>query len=202
MAWFGPRGDCGCCGTLEDCGCWNGYGDKPVLLLDVDVSGDWVDHTTCFVNEGDDTWVPYCRPVRATYGVNLVGSVSIPLRRICQGGASYLVIDASASYRLLEGSFSQVTWDHGFSCGGILYEFTDQYFIQVNPFANLVSVIVGAAGPVAWPAQFCQKSGSGVWSDQPLILTPPNPIQPGQCGDPVQVSDTVGSYSWEIVPGA
>lgn len=202
MGWFGPRGNCGCCENTLDCGCWNDIGDNPVLMINLDVAENDEDYRTCAVLEGG-VFVSYCRVSSAIYGVGLQGSIAVPLKRVCNGGASILEFDIEETYRPIEGSAELWFRDTGsFTCQPLNYMGDDPYWIEVRKETSTVVMQAFGTSWQVYPATFCQRNHFSWLQSFPDFRTPANPVQPGECGDPVSSIEWLGSYSWEIVPGA
>lgn len=200
MSWFGPR-DCNCNCEVIDCGCWNDIGDKPVLMIELNVTEDAEDYRTCAVLEGG-VFVSYCRVAEATYGVGLQGSIPVPLKRVCNGGDSILEFDIEETYRPIDG-LAEYWWRDtgGFTCSTLRYMDDDPYWIEVRKETNTVVMRAFGASWQVYPATWCQRNHFSWLLGNPQLRTPKNPVQPGECGDPVSSIEWLGSYSWEIVPG-
>lgn len=199
MGWFGPSGNCGCCEAPLNCGCWNDIGDSPVLMIDLDIAESYENYRNCSVG---GTW--YCRVQEAIYGVGLQGSVSVPLKRVCDGSLSRLVFDIEETYRPIEGSSSYWFESGGGSnlCGTLQNLASYPYWIEVRKETSTVVLSAFNIQRQIYPALVCQRDYFSWWLETPDTWTPENPVQPGLCGDQVTSIERLGSFSWEIVPGA
>ena len=198
MGWFGPSGNCGCCAATLDCGCWDEVGPNPMLVIELDIAVDAENWLSCL--EGGNA---YCRVSDGTYGVGLQGTISIPMKRNCIGFWSTLILDVEETYRPIEGTSQYWLRNTGNNnCTPLVYQSDVPYWIEVNKASNIVEMSAFGFQRQIYPALHCQQSHFFWWSGGPESWTPPNPTQPGTCPPPITTSERLGSYSWEIVPGA